>query len=41
VINHSVFPKNDMCNDFEYSLCLVKRESKYCIASNTATTAGR
>ena len=41
VISHNTFPKSDMCNDFEYSLCVVKRESKYCMASNTAITAGR
>ena len=39
VISHNTVPKNDICNDFEYSLCLVKRESKYCVTISTATTA--
>ena len=41
VINHNTFPKNDIWSDFEYSLCLVKRESMYWIASSTPTAAGR
>ena len=40
VINHNTLPKSDMCNDFEYSLRLVKRESVYCVTSNTAITIG-
>ena len=35
------YPKNDIWSDFEYSLCLVKRESMYWIASSTPTAAGK
>jgi len=38
VSNHNTLPKSDMCNDFEYSLFLMKRESIYCVASNTTIT---
>jgi hypothetical protein len=39
VNNQIMFPKRDMCRDFEYCLFLIKRESVYCVIRSTAKTA--
>jgi hypothetical protein len=40
IANHKRFPKSDMCNDLEYSLFLIKRESMYCVTAKTPIATG-